>query len=53
MTHGEYSYEGKWVNGKPHGRGIEKYGGLKSYNGDFNKGVKHGRGIYTDNELRE
>ena len=42
------TYEGEWLNGKLHGRGIwtcSRSG--ERYEGDWVDGKKHGRGIFT------
>ena len=41
------SYDGDWVEGKKHGRGVRTYWDGDSYDGDWVEGKQHGRGVYT------
>ena len=38
------TYNGDFVNGRPHGKGNLDYGGGSWYNGDFVNGQRHGKG---------
>ena len=41
------SYEGKVVNGIPHGKGIITYPKGDIYEGDMKRGLRHGKGTMT------
>ena len=41
------SYDGDWVEGEMHGRGVYTYAHGDSYDGDWVEGKKHGRGVHT------
>ena len=40
-------YEGDFVNGKPHGKGVRTLATGNKYEGDFVDGKYHGKGVYT------
>ncbi|XP_035380643.1 alsin isoform X1 [Electrophorus electricus] len=42
----EATYEGRWVSGKPHGRGILKWPDGRTYTGTFKNGFEDGFGDY-------
>ena len=41
------SYDGDWVEGNMHGRGVYTYANGDSYDGDWVDDKKHGRGVHT------
>jgi hypothetical protein len=49
------SYEGDWLDGKPHGRGIKSWPDGRKYDGmwEMGKPVGHGKKIYPDGKARE
>ncbi|XP_051753077.1 alsin isoform X1 [Ctenopharyngodon idella] len=42
----EATYEGRWVSGKPHGRGVVKWVDGRMYTGTFKNGLEDGFGDY-------
>ncbi|XP_028924631.1 alsin isoform X2 [Ornithorhynchus anatinus] len=42
----EATYEGRWLSGKPHGRGVLKWTDGKTYSGMFRNGLEDGYGEY-------
>ncbi|XP_078259641.1 alsin isoform X2 [Rhinoraja longicauda] len=40
----EATYEGRWLAGKPHGKGILRWPNGRSYSGDFKNGLEDGYG---------
>ncbi|XP_076871765.1 alsin isoform X2 [Brachyhypopomus gauderio] len=42
----EATYEGRWVSGKPHGRGVLKWSDGRTYTGAFKNGLEDGFGDY-------
>ncbi|KAI4876025.1 hypothetical protein NFI96_002868 [Prochilodus magdalenae] len=42
----EATYEGRWVAGKPHGRGVLKWQDGRMYTGEFKNGLEDGYGDY-------
>jgi hypothetical protein len=46
-------YEGEYMDGKPHGRGIMKWRDGREYEGEWKEGKMHGHGkLVTDNGLK-
>eukprot|EP01130_Rhizamoeba_saxonica_P015048 TRINITY_DN6678_c0_g2_i1.p1 TRINITY_DN6678_c0_g2~~TRINITY_DN6678_c0_g2_i1.p1 ORF type:complete len:332 (-),score=62.94 TRINITY_DN6678_c0_g2_i1:80-1075(-) len=43
----EFTYEGTWEYGKPHGRGIMKYEDNSEYSGQFKNGKRYGEGKFV------
>uniref|UniRef100_A0A671KAI9 Alsin-like n=1 Tax=Sinocyclocheilus anshuiensis TaxID=1608454 RepID=A0A671KAI9_9TELE len=43
----EATYEGRWVSGKPHGRGVVKWPDGRMYTGTFKNGLEDGFGDYV------
>ncbi|XP_054603565.2 alsin isoform X2 [Nothobranchius furzeri] len=43
----EATYEGRWVAGKPHGRGVLKWTDGRVYTGSFNNGLEDGLGEFV------
>ncbi|XP_056606356.1 alsin [Triplophysa dalaica] len=43
----EATYEGRWVSGKPHGRGVVKWPDGRLYTGTFKNGLEDGCGEYV------
>ncbi|XP_065149734.1 alsin isoform X3 [Paramisgurnus dabryanus] len=43
----EATYEGRWVSGKPHGRGVVKWPDGRMYTGAFKNGLEDGFGDYV------
>ncbi|RXN33518.1 alsin-like isoform X1 [Labeo rohita] len=43
----EATYEGRWVSGKPHGRGVVKWPDGRMYTGAFKNGFEDGFGDYV------
>ncbi|XP_051986364.1 alsin [Xyrauchen texanus] len=43
----EATYEGRWVSGKPHGRGVVKWPDGRVYTGTFKNGLEDGFGEYV------
>ncbi|TRY58794.1 hypothetical protein DNTS_009770 [Danionella cerebrum] len=43
----EAKYEGRWVSGKPHGRGVVKWPDGQMYTGTFKNGLEDGFGDYV------
>ncbi|XP_053719286.1 alsin isoform X1 [Synchiropus splendidus] len=41
------SYEGRWLNGKPHGRGVLKWPDGRIYTGEFKNGLEDGYGEFV------
>lgn len=41
------SYDGTWMHGLKHGKGVQLYPDGSSYSGEFAKGSEHGHGIKT------
>ncbi|XP_003227382.2 alsin [Anolis carolinensis] len=41
------SYDGRWLSGKPHGRGVLKWADGRMYSGMFRNGLEDGHGEYT------
>lgn len=39
-------YEGEWIDGKMHGRGIYYYADGTIYDGTWSEGKMHGKGIF-------
>ena len=39
-------YEGEWVDGKMHGRGIYYYADGTVYDGTWSEGKMHGKGVF-------
>ena len=46
-----YSYEGEWLNNKPHGRGTLKIGKF-FYEGNFCNGFYEGKGMIEDESFK-
>ncbi|XP_042192089.1 alsin [Callorhinchus milii] len=42
----EATYEGRWLAGKPHGKGVLKWTDGRMYSGDFKNGLEDGFGVY-------
>ncbi|XP_072539652.1 alsin [Salminus brasiliensis] len=42
----EVTYEGRWLAGKPHGRGVLKWADGRTYTGTFKNGLEDGYGDY-------
>ncbi len=42
------TYEGSYLNGKKHGKGVFKWHNGTQYKGDFSAGYPHGDGQITD-----
>ena len=40
-------YEGGFVNGKRHGKGVYTFANGSRYEGDYRNGYRHGKGVYT------
>ncbi|XP_060639153.2 alsin isoform X1 [Anolis sagrei] len=40
-------YDGRWLSGKPHGRGVLKWADGRMYSGMFRNGLEDGHGEYT------
>lgn len=43
----EEKYEGEWVDGKMHGRGIYYYSDGTVYDGTWAEGKMHGKGVFV------
>ncbi|KAJ7345459.1 hypothetical protein JRQ81_001409 [Phrynocephalus forsythii] len=41
------TYDGRWLSGKPHGRGVLKWPDGRMYSGMFRNGLEDGHGEYT------
>ena len=41
------TYDGEWLNGKPHGRGTLNHVSGSVYEGSYENGLQHGYGKYT------
>ena len=46
-----YVYEGDWVNGLKHGKGVARYKDGTEYNGEWQNDVKHGAGEIIERVL--
>ncbi|XP_067844063.1 alsin isoform X3 [Heptranchias perlo] len=42
----EATYEGRWLAGKPHGKGVLRWPDGRTYSGDFKNGLEDGYGEY-------
>ena len=40
-------YDGKWIDGKMHGRGKMVWANGRAYDGEWRNGDAHGRGVFT------
>ena len=52
MRTDEWRYEGRWCDGKRHGRGVETFSDGGRYEGEWRGGLRHGPGVFYWNGSR-
>ena len=44
-------YEGDFVDGKRHGKGVNTWANRAKYDGDWKDDKRHGKGVFTENQF--